>query len=788
MFKKYIVQFVVLCMSLCLCCFCANAEGEPEMLLEDNFESYGVDGSGLDENGKAINPVFESDNGNCWFNQEASSKRGTLIRGEETGNHYLSLWKQTKPAVILTNISKAIKQETTEAINKQYTFSMRVNFPKSSEGSLAAAGCIYEMAVSKAADHTSDLPLVSIIANKNSAALSVGGLDTGKTLSPETWYELKTVVTLIGEKAYLSTYCNSENCAESQEIKDSAAAIKEFMQYFTIKADFNGILDSRSKETIKIDDISLIVEEAAAPPLIASFSPQNGSAVTDSSAPLSVDFDSEIEDVTAQQIIISNGGRIASVEMNETGTGFYVKFEGLKEGTLYHVNFSAVRPGEERQDFTYTFIYTGNRERYVCDWFDSYGVNGSGLDESGKGINPVSASESYGKWYNKEAAAKRGAIIQQDENKVPALNFYLQSQNKVIRTQMSSLLRRDAAALGMPQGVYELNTGFIIPYGTDAVGLRGDCYAKVSLGSENMVNDLFCIDYADGKNRIRFLGNEKTSDLSENRAYSIKMIIYPEERVYTADAFITDERNGTVQILNREPVQINQLEQMKKLLIDVNGYDSQKSTKLFTLKGIEFQCCFTPKLLTCDAAGKTLSIENNVVTAEFDTQVPEQINCYSIDNGARIVRAERLEENKIRLTIEGLKNSEQYELRFDGVKNIDGYSCLDRVIFGVENKIEVTDIALENRKLSAGENTFTAKLKNTTDQQLTASVVLCVCVESGEEYRIEQVLIEKKENVLKDDKITVPFSLESSENRFIKVFLIDNITDMRPIYDEVQYR
>ena len=220
----------------------------------------------------------------------------------------------------------------------------------------------------------------------------------------------------------------------------------------------------------------------------------------------------------------------------------------------------------------------------------------------------------------------------------------------------------------------------------------------------------------------------------------------------------------------------------------MNGYDSQKSTKLFTLKGIEFQCCFTPKLLTCDAAGKTLSIENNVVTAEFDTQVPEQINCYSIDNGARIVRAERLEENKIRLTIEGLKNSEQYELRFDGVKNIDGYSCLDRVIFGVENKIEVTDIALENRKLSAGENTFTAKLKNTTDQQLTASVVLCVCVESGEEYRIEQVLIEKKENVLKDDKITVPFSLESSENRFIKVFLIDNITDMRPIYDEVQYR
>lgn len=794
MSKKIFLQLIIiLCMHVFLC-FYVSAEEIPEILLEDNFESYGIDGNGMDESGKAINPVMAENNGGCWFNEDASSKRGTIIHSEihsETKvNHYLALWKQTKPEVVLTSIAKEIGQEQTVAENKEYTFTVRVNLPKY-DSYLASAGCNYELALSETAetaDNTNALQLAAITSNKDTAAISLGGTDTGKVLSPESWYELKVVIAFINEKAYLSTYINSEPCVEYSVMNLSKNELEGMRKYLTVKADLNGILDKRAKETIRLDDISFKVRGIAAPPLIASFSPETGSMVTDSSAPLLVDFGCEIENVTKYNITIDNGARVESVEMNEFCTGFEVRFAELTEGTLYNVSLSIARYGEDMQTFEYIFTYTGNRERYVYDWFNSYGINGSGQNENGQAINPISATERYGVWYDKEASSKRGAVILQDENKVPALVFCLQSQNKVIRTQMSSLLKSDASALGIPNGVYELNTGFIIPYGSDAAGLRGDCYAKVSIGSENIINDLFCIDYAGGKNRIRFLDSDKTADLNENQEYFVKIIIYPEKDKYTADAFITDESNGTVQVLNHVPVQINELAQMKRLLIDVNGYDSQKFTKIFVLKGIDFQCSFTPKLLLCDASGEILSMENNTIIAEFDTPVPEEVDCYSINNGAQVVKAERLNENKIMLKIDGLKNSEKYVLCFPGVKNADGYSCLDSVMFSVENKIVVTDIALENGQLTSGENKLNVKLNNTTDEQLTAVLVLLVCIDDGSGYKIEEVVTEKKENISNDDSFSVSFSLESNEKRFIKVFLLDDLTDMRSLYDEVQYR
>ena len=786
MYKKIFLQLIIiLCMHVFLC-FYVSAEETSEILLEDNFESYGVEGSGVDEDRKAINPVKAENDGSCWFNLEASSKRGTIIRSETTGNHYLSLWRQTKPEVILTSIAKAVGQEHIVAENKEYTFAVRLNLPKH-ESSLASEGCSYKLALSEAADASNALPLVVINSDKDTATISLGGTDTGKRLLPERWYELKVVIALVNGKAYLSTYIDSEPCVEYREMSLSENELEVVRKYLTVEANLQEMPDERSKETIRIDDINFKVDEIAAPPLVATFSPATGSMVTDSSAPVSVDFGSEIENVTEQHVTISNAGKIESVKMNETCTGFEVRFAGLKEGTLYNVGFSVARPGENMQDFTYIFTYTGNRERYVFDWFDSYGIDGSGLDENGKGINPISATESYGIWYDKEAASKRGAVILQNEYKIPELVFCLQSQNKVIRTQMSSLLKSDASALGVPNGVYELNAGFMIPYGSDAVGLRGDCYAKVGLGNESTVNNLFCIDYADGKNRISFLGSEKTADLNENRAYYVKIIIYPENGKYTADAFVANEFNETVQVLNREPVQINELAQMKRLMIDVNGYDSKKFAKLFILKGIDFQCCFTPKLLWCDASGKTLTMDNNTIIAEFDTPAPEELNCYSIDNGAQVVKAERLNENKIKLTIEGLKNSERYVLSFPGVKNDDGYSCLNSVMFEVENKIEVTDITLGNSMLVSGENKFSVKLKNTTDEQLTAVLVLLVCYGKDSEYEIEQIVTRKKESVSGDDSIHASFELETAENRFIKAFLLDNITDMRPIYGEIRY-
>lgn len=63
-----------------------------------------------------------------------------------------------------------------------------------------------------------------------------------------------------------------------------------------------------------------------------------------------------------------------------------------------------------------------------------------------------------------------------------------------------------------------------------------------------------------------------------------------------------------------------------------------------------------------------------------------------------------------------------------------------------------------------------------------------MCIDDGSGYKIEEVVTEKKENISNDDSFSVSFSLESNEKRFIKVFLLDDLTDMRSLYDEVQYR
>ena len=114
-------------------------------------------------------------------------------------------------------------------------------------------------------------------------------------------------------------------------------------------------------------------------------------------------------------------------------------------------------------------------------------------------------------------------------------------------------------------------------------------------------------------------------------------MLYPESDGYTADAFIEDD-NGLVQILNREAVNFDNLTSMKRMTVDVNGYDSDKTVILFILKGIDFQCSFTPKLVSCDADGQIIQMDNNVITAEFDTPVPTETACYSINNGAKIVK------------------------------------------------------------------------------------------------------------------------------------------------------
>lgn len=413
-------------------------------------------------------------------------------------------------------------------------------------------------------------------------------------------------------------------------------------------------------------------------------------------------------------------------------------------------------------------------------------MDGSGIDENGKTINPISTMEEYGKWYNREAASKRGAIILQNDDKIPELNFFLQSQNKVVRTQMSTLLKSGGEELGEPKGVYEINTGFTVPYGSGdikSVGLRDKCYAQIGLSSEDgKTADILKIDYNNGKNRIKFFDSEKTADLSENREYNVKIRIYPQNGAYTADVYIGDEEK----LLNREPIQIGQLAKMNRLTVDVNGYDSQSTVRMFILKGIDFKCSLTPKLVSCSAAFKKIALKDNVITAEFDAAAPEEVSAYSIDNGAVIESAERVGECGVRLTVGGLKNGESYTLAFDGVKNSDGYGCLDTAVFEVEKKIEVSDVSLDGGTLKNGDNKVTAQLENTTGEQLGASLVILVCRETNGEYRIENVVIESKENIGRNDSITASFSTDGTQ--FVKALLLDSADGMKLLYDEMIYR
>ena len=409
-----------------------------------------------------------------------------------------------------------------------------------------------------------------------------------------------------------------------------------------------------------------------------------------------------------------------------------------------------------------------------------------GIDENGKTINPISAMEEYGKWYNREASSKRGAIILQNDDKIPGLNFFLQSQNKVMRTQMSTLLKSGGKELGEPKGVYEINTGFTIPYGSGdikSVGLRDKCYAQIGLSSEDgKTADILKIDYNNGKNRIKFFDSEKTADLSENREYNVKIRIYPQNGAYTADVYIGDEEK----LLNREPIQLGQLAKMNRLTVDVNGYDSPSTVRMFILNGIDFKCSLTPKLVSCSAAFKKIALKDNVITAEFDTAAPEEAAAYSVDNGAVIESAERVGECGVRLTVGGLKNGESYTLAFDGVKNSDGYGCLDTAVFEVEKKIEVSGVSLDGGKLKNGDNKVTAQLANTTGEQLGASLVILVCRETNGEYRIENAVIENKENIGRNDSITASFSTDGTQ--FVKAFLLDSADGMKLLYDEMIYR
>ena len=771
--------------SLCICGSFLNpgavSAEENETLFRDSFESYGVDGSGVDENGKAVNPVAAEESGSGWFNSDAASKRGVIIFAEDS-NHYVCLYKQNN--IQKTDIAARLGKSEIYG-NKQYTFGMRINI-RESYGYYAAAGCKYEISAKNSASDDSGAELVSMLVNKDSVALSMGGKVCENSIGDLKWYELKTVISLVGDKAYVSAYINDSICVDFKQMQYSAAEIENAMNYLSVSADFTGMLDTRSKPTMWLDDIFLTAEKMQSVPLTASYVPSDGSMVTNPDAPLYVQFSEEIAPVLSDDISIDNGAEIKDAVMNEDNTGVSVSFSSLTEGKSYNVKILAGRPNGDKQEYFYHFTYTGNKEVYVSDWFDTYGVDGSGIDENGKTINPISAMEEYGKWYNREAASKRGAIILQNDDKIPGLNFFLQSQNKVVRTQMSTLLKSGGKELGEPKGVYEINTGFTIPYGSGdikSVGLRDKCYAQIGLSSEDgKTADILKIDYNNGKNRIKFFDSEKTADLSENREYNVKIRIYPQNGAYTADVYIGDEEK----LLNREPIQLGQLAKMNRLTVDVNGYDSPSTVRMFILNGIDFKCSLTPKLVSCSAAFKKIALKDNVITAEFDTAAPEEAAAYSIDNGAVIESAERVGECGVRLTVGGLKNGESYTLAFGGVKNSDGYGCLDTAVFEVEKKIEVSGVSLDGGKLKNGDNKVTAQLENTTGEQLGASLVILVCRETNGEYRIENAVIESKENIGRNDSITASFSTDGTQ--FVKAFLLDSADGMKLLYDEMIYR
>lgn len=786
MFKRLFLLFTAFCVVTSGLCPCVYADSETEVIFEDKFESYGVNGSGKDEGGKTVNPVKAEDDGG-WFGQDASAKRGVLITEDAAdGNHYMALYKQNN--ITNTNISAAIAEPTLDG-RVQYTYGMRIYLPEA-YGYYAAAGCEYKISAKETAESESGVELAALTVSRDSASLRLGGTEVGKNIAIKQWYDVKTVIALDGEDVYISTYVDDEEYAAAVHSEYTAADVKKSMKYMNISADFSGILDVRSKATAFIDDISVCVSPLEKKPLSVSFSPQSGSRVSDPSAPLEVSFNDEINPVSESDITIDGGAAVQSLEMNDNNTGFTVRFGELTEGRAYTVSFFAGRADEEAAEYTYTFTYTGNREVYVADWFNTYGVDGSGIDENGKTINPISANETYGKWYNREAASKRGAVIMQDENGVPVLNFLLQSQNKVIRTQMSSLLRTGGEKLGEPQGIYEINSEFTIPYGTSgikAVGLRGDCYANIGLSSANGGEiSIFKIDYDNGKNRIRFFDSEKSAPISENRAYKIKVLIYPKNGSYTADAYVTDDYGTNTAVLSRENIGLDGFTDMSRLTVDVNGYDSDTTARVFMLHGIDFACCYTPKLLSCDAAFKKISLGDNVITAEFDTEPSGDVSAYGISGGASILAAEVC-GYEVKLTIDGLKNGESYTLSFEGVTNSDGYGCLDTVVFEVEREIEVGGISLSGGKVTVGENTVTVSLENTTDKKLSAVLVVLLCTEKGGSYRIDSVITEKNDDIQKSDSISASFTADSTQNRRVKVFLLNSENGMTPLCDEAVY-
>ena len=279
-----------------------------------------------------------------------------------------------------------------------------------------------------------------------------------------------------------------------------------------------------------------------------------------------------------------------------------------------------------------------------------------------------------------------------------------------------------------------------------------------------------------------FLDSEKSAPLSENRKYSVKLLIYPKDGGYTADAFVSNE-----QILNREPVSLNGFSKMNRLSVGVHGYDSPNVARMFVLNGIEFKCCFTPKLVSCDSALKKLPAGNTVVTVSFDTPASDDPKAYGIDGGAEITDVELTDKYTAKLFISSLKNGNTYTLGFEGVKSADGYGCLDTAVFEVVKKIEVTDISLSGGSLAAGKNTVTAKIENTTAENLCATLIVLVCEEKNGDYRIESVVTAADAGVSADDSITAEFSLDSTENRFVRVLLLDSADGMNVLCDEVTY-
>ena len=153
--KKILLWFTALCIIFSSVSFAA-AEETGEILFGDNFESYGVDGSGKDETGKAVNPVKPREDGSSWFNSDAASKRGVIIFTEENSdNHYMCLYKQNN--VQKTEIAARLGQSSFEG-DCRYTIGMRVYLPQA-YGYYASAGCNYKISAKSSADESTGIDI-----------------------------------------------------------------------------------------------------------------------------------------------------------------------------------------------------------------------------------------------------------------------------------------------------------------------------------------------------------------------------------------------------------------------------------------------------------------------------------------------------------------------------------------------------------------------------------------------------------------------------------------------------